>query len=70
MEKIISETYRSVFASRRHARALAASLPRQDHVYITNDQLVRIHKNLLNEIPCKLDSTENLRSFEKYPTPP
>ena len=59
-----------MFASRSPARALAAGLPRQDHVYITTDELFRLHNNEFDEMPCKLDSTENPRSFEKYPTPP
>jgi len=62
--------YRSTFASRRHARAMAACLPCQDHVYITTDELLRFHKNEFDEMPCKRDSTENPRSFEKHPTPP
>jgi len=37
-------------------------------VYITIDELFRFHNNKLDEMPCKLDSTENTRSFEKYPT--
>ena len=59
---------RSAFASRRHARALAACLPRQDHVYITPDGSLCFHNNIFDKMPCKLDSTENLRSFDKYPT--
>jgi len=64
---------RSAFASRRHARALAAGLPRQDHIYITTvvtDELFRFRNDKYDEMPCKLNSTENLRSFEKYTTPP
>ena len=30
----------------------------------------RFHNKNFDEIRCKLDSTENPRSFEKYPTPP
>jgi len=37
-------------------------------VYITIDELFRFHNNKLDEMPCKLDSTENTRSLEKYPT--
>jgi len=62
--------WRSVFASYRDARALAAYLLRQDHVYITTDELFRFHNNKFDEMPCKLDSTENVRSLPKYPTPP
>jgi len=61
--KIIS--YRSAFAFRSSARALAAGLPRQDHVYKTTDESFRFHNKNLDEIRCKLDSTENPRSFEK-----
>jgi len=38
--------------------------------YITTDESFRFHNTKLDEMPCKLDSTENVRSFEKYPTPP
>jgi len=62
--------YRSAFVSRRHARALAARLPRQDHVFVTTDELFRFHNNESDEIPCTLNSTDNPRSFEKYLTPP
>ena len=55
--------------SRIHARELAAGLPRQDHVYITTDKSIRFHNNKFDEMPCKLDSTDITRSFEKYPTP-
>jgi len=58
-----------VFASRRHARALVAGLPRQDHVYITTNEMSRFYNDEFDEMPCKLDFTENSRSFEKYPTP-
>jgi len=44
----------SAFASRRHARALAAGLPRQDHVYITIDELYRFHNDEFDEMPCEL----------------
>ena len=57
---------RSAFASRSHARALAAGLPRQDHT----DPFVRFHKQKFNEMPCRVDPTQNLHSFEKYPTLP
>jgi len=46
---------------------LAADLSHQleDDVYSTADESFRFH----NQIFCNLDSTEDLRSFEKYPTP-
>jgi len=66
--KIIS--YRSAFAFRSPARAQATGLPRQDHVYKSTDESFRFHYKLLDEMRCKLDSTENLRSFEKSLTPP
>jgi len=52
---------RSAFASLSHARALAAYLPRQDHVCITTDELFRFHKNEFVEMLCTLDSTGNPR---------
>jgi len=66
LRKIISQ--RSAFAFRSLARALAAGLPRQDHVYKTTDESFRFHNKKIDEMRCKLDSTENPRSFEKYPT--
>jgi len=51
-------------------RALAAGLPRQDHVYKTSDESFRFRNKNVDEMRCKLDSTENPRSFEKYPTQP
>ena len=59
-----------MFASRSRARALAAGLPRQDHVYSTTDESFRFHNKNFDEMRGKLDATENPRSFEKYPTPP
>jgi len=64
---------RSAFAFRSSARALAAGLPRQDQVYKTTDttdESFRFHNKKIDKIRCKLGSTENPRSFEKYPTPP
>ena len=58
------------FTSRAHAVALAAGLPRQDHVWITTNQWIRLNKNEFDEMPCKLDSIENPHSFEKEPTLP
>ena len=57
-------------SSRRPPRALTTCLLHQDHVWITADQLIRFHKNKLDEMLCKLDSTENPPSLEKYPTWP
>jgi len=54
---------RSAFAFRSPARALAAGLPRQDHVYRTVDESFRFHMNKFDEMRCKLDSTENLCFF-------
>ena len=53
-----------------HAWALAACLPRQDHVYITTDKLFYFYNDEFDEIPYKPDSTENQRLFEKYSTAP
>jgi hypothetical protein len=61
---------RLAFVFRSPARALAASLPLQDHVYKTTDESFRFHSKNFDEMRCKLDSTENSRSFEKYPTSP
>ena len=58
------------FPQPRAARALAAGLPRQDHVYKTTDESFRFHNKNFDEMLCKLESTENPSSFEKYPTPP
>jgi len=60
----------STLLSLSHIVMLAAGLPRQDHVYITTDQLLRFHNNKFDGMPCKLDTTENPRSFVKNPTPP
>jgi len=49
---------------------MAASLPRQDHVSITTEQLVRFHKNKFDQRLCKLDSSEFARSFKQNPTLP
>jgi len=45
-------------------------LPRQDHVSINIDQLVRFYKNEFDAQLCKLESTENLQLFEKYTSNP
>jgi len=45
------------------ARALAAGLPRRDHVYSTTDESFRFHNKKIDEMRCKLDSTDNPRSF-------
>ena len=39
-----------MFASRSHARALAARFPHEDHVWITTDHLVRFYKNEFDEV--------------------
>ena len=51
------------------AGALAAGLPRQDHLYTITHESFRFHNKNFDEMRCKLDSTENLRSFKKYLTP-
>jgi len=59
------------FVFRSPARAaLAAGFLRQDHIYKTNDESFRFHDKKIDELRSKLDSTENPRSFEKYPIPP
>ena len=68
LEKIISK--RLAFVFRSPARELAAGVLRQDHVYKTTDESFHFHNKQIDEMRCKLDSTENLRSFEKYPTLP
>ena len=52
-----------MFASRSHARALAAGLPGQDHIWITTNSLFRFHNNEFDEMPCKLKSTEYAHLF-------
>ena len=47
-----------------------SGLPCQDHVYKTTNELFRLHNKNFDEMRCKLDSTENPRSLEKYSTPP
>jgi len=32
---------------------------RQNHGYVTTDELFRFHNDEFDEMPCKLDSTEN-----------
>jgi len=59
-----------MFAFRSPDRALAAGLPRQDHVYKSTDESFRFHNKYFDEMRYKLDSTKNPRSFEKYPNPP
>jgi len=48
----------------------ATGLPRQDHVYSTTDELFHFHNKQFDEMRWTLDSTENSRSFKKYPAPP
>ena len=38
-------------------------------VYITTDESFRFHNDEFDAMPCKLESIENMRSLEKYPTP-
>ena len=49
---------------------LSAGRRHQDHVYKTTEESLSFHNKIFDEMCCKLDSTENPRSFEKYPTPP
>jgi len=49
------------------ARAMAAGLPSQDHVWTTTKQLVRFHKNKFDEMLCKVHSSEYARWFEQNP---
>jgi len=65
---ILSSYFLHWSASRRHARALATGLPRQDHVLITTEQLVRFHKNEFDEMLCRLDSVRYARAFQQSPT--
>ena len=58
-----------MFASRSPAKHWPHVLQSQDHFYITPYKVFRFRNNKFNEMPCKLDSTENPRSFQKYPTP-
>jgi hypothetical protein len=46
-----------------HAQALAAGLPRKDHVWITTQQLIRFQTRELDEMLYKLDSAKYERSF-------
>jgi len=50
---------------RRHARALGAGLPRKDHIYMTTDELFRFRNDEFDEMPCKLDSSENPHSVKE-----
>ena len=59
-----------MFASRNPARVLAAGLPRQGHVWITTDQFIRLHKDVFDEMLCKLDSSEYARLFKQNQTLP
>ena len=57
-----------MFTSCSPARALAAGLPSQDHVYKITDESFRFHNKKTNEMRFKLDSTENPRLFEESET--
>jgi len=54
------------FDSRSPARALAARLPCQDHVYITTHESFCFHNNKFDEMPRKLNFIENSGMFKKY----
>jgi len=49
----------------RSPRALAAGLPRQNHVYSTTDESLRFHNKTIDEMRWNLDSTDNPRSIQK-----
>jgi len=51
-------------------RMMYTCLPRTDHLWITTDCLVHFHKNKLDKMLRKLDSTEYPYRFEEYPTLP
>ena len=53
--------------SSRHASALAAGSLRQDHAWITAEQLFRFHKYEFDDVLCKLNATEYTRSFQIQP---
>jgi len=65
---LILGTYSKFARKNEFSKALAAGLPRQDHVYSTTDESFhfRFHNKNFDEIRCNLDSTENPHSFEKY----
>jgi len=52
------------------SRALAAGTLRRDHVWIPADKLFHFHKDELDEILCKLNSTKYARAFQLNPTLP
>ena len=56
--------------SSRHASALAAGSLRQDHAWISAEQLFCFHKYEFDDVLCKLNATEYTRSFESNPTLP
>jgi len=61
-------------------RSLATCLPRQDHVWITTEQLVRFHKHFIevvfffkndfDEMLYKLNSAKYARAFQQNPILP
>jgi len=53
------------FPQPQPVRAVAAGLPRQDHVRITANHFVRFHNDEFDKMLCKLDSTEFATSFEQ-----
>jgi len=68
MHKWCNGSHSNKVICRSSVHALSACLPRQDHVWITTNQLVLFHKKEFDEMLCKLDSAENPRSCEKYST--
>jgi len=53
------------FPQPQAVRAVAAGLPRQDHVRITANHFVRVHNDEFDKMLCKLESTEFATSFEQ-----
>jgi len=49
---------------------LSCQTPQFCYKNSTTDESFRFHNQRFDEMRCKLDSTENPRSFEKYPIPP
>ena len=52
-------------------RARAAILerwPQIDRIWITIEQMFRFHEDEFDEMHCKLEPTENPRSFDTHPS--
>jgi len=64
------QSWSGVYKPAAMTRALAVSLPRQDHVEISTKPSIRFHKNEFDGMLCKLDFAEYARSFEPNPTLP